>query len=61
MSVYKFNAFSGCSGTSNMMVIWFKYEFRGQFVVNFNGFDLRLCVLRPREWFRRFCRFVIFI
>ena len=53
MSVYKFNACTGCSRTSNMMGIWCRYEFHGQFVVNFNGFDFGFCVLRPREWFPR--------
>ena len=61
VSIYKFNAFIGCSRTSNMMGIWCRYEFRGQFVVNFNGFDSGFCVLRPREWFRGFCGFVVFI
>ena len=60
VSVYKFNAFTGCSRTSNMMGIWCRYEFHGQFVVNFNGFDSGFCVLCPWEWFRGLCGFCCF-
>ena len=54
VSVYKFNAFTGCSRTSNMMGIWCRYDFHGQFVVNFNGFDFGFRVLCRQEWFPRF-------
>ena len=53
VSVYKFNACTGCSWTSYMMEIWCRYEFREKFVVNFNGFRFGFCILRPREWFPR--------